>query len=113
MPDYDCDKEQVKVTVYGAVIDNKYTQLLYDYQDIDLEVVFLMDRVQKKQKISGEESRLLRKMKLIEGKAPNLYLSAGVSQILDEKEQYIKRCHASRDSLLIKNKAFDEGYYKN
>lgn len=100
MPDYECDKEQVKVTVYGAVIDNKYTQLLYDYQDIDLEVVFLMDRVQKKQKISGGESRLLRKMKLVEGKVPNLYLSAGVSEILNEKEQYIK------------NKAFDDEYYK-
>lgn len=65
-----------------------------------MEVVFLMDRVQKKQKISGEESRLLRKMKLIEGKVPNLYLSAGVSEILNEKEQYIK------------NKAFDDDYYK-
>lgn len=100
LPDYECDREQVKVTAYGTVIDNKYTQLLYDYPEIDLEIVYLMDRVQKKLKISGEESRLLRKMNLIEGKMPNLYLSAGVSEILDEKEQYIK------------NKAFDEEYYK-
>ncbi len=100
MPDYVCDKDQVKVTVYGTVIDTKYTQLLYDYPDIDLEVVFLMDRVQKKLKITGEESRMLRKLKLIEGKMPNLYLSAGVAQVLDEKEQYIK------------NKAFDDDYYR-
>lgn len=100
MPDYECDKDQVKVTVYGTVIDTKYTQLLYDYSDIDLEVVFLMDRVQKKLRITGDESRLLRRMKLIEGKITNLYLSAGVSEVLDEKEQYIK------------NKAFDDEYYK-
>ena len=30
---------------------------------------------------------MLRKIKLIEGKVPNLYLSAGVSEILNEKEQ--------------------------
>ena len=60
----------------------------------------MMDRVQKKLKITGEESRLFRKMKLIEGKMPNLYLSAGVSEILNEKEQYIQ------------NKAFDDDYYK-
>ncbi|MCC8044815.1 MAG: putative DNA binding domain-containing protein [Clostridiales bacterium] len=100
MPDYDIMHDQVRVTVYGSIIDEKYTHLLYDIPDLDLETVFLMDRVQKKLKITGEESRLLRKMKLIEGKMPNLYLSAGVAESLDEKEQYIK------------NRAFNDEYYK-
>ena len=100
MSDYEFTKDQVQVTVYGTIIDSKYTQLLYDYPDIDLGIVFLMDRVQKKLKITGTESRRLRKMNLIEGRMPKLYLSAGVSEALDEKEQYIK------------NKAFDDEYYK-
>ena len=101
MPDYETDHNQVKVTVYGKVLDINYTRLLFDNPNFDLNMVFLLDSVQKGAKLTAEESRQLRKMGLIEGKMPNMFLSSGVAKMLDEKERYIK------------NKAFDDQYYKD
>lgn len=101
MPDYETEHNQVKVTVYGKVLDINYTRLLFDNPGFDLNVVFLLDAIQKGAKVTMEESRELRKKGLIEGKKPNLFLSAGIAKILDEKERYIK------------NKAFDDQYYKD
>lgn len=101
MPDYETDHYQVKVTVYGKIMDINYTRLLFDNPDIDLNIVFLMDTVQKGANITVDECKQLRKMGLIEGKMPNLFLSSGVAKMLDEKERYIK------------NKAFDDQYYKD
>lgn len=101
MPDYDISENQVSVTVYGKVLDINYTRLLFDNPNFDLNTVFLLDQVQKGKRISAEESRKLRKMKLIEGKMPNLYLASNVASLLDEQDRYIK------------NKAFDDQYYKD
>ena len=101
MPDYETDHHQVRVTVYGKVLDINYTRLLFDNPNIDLNIVFLLDAVQKGVKVTSEESRQLRKMGLVEGKMPGLFLSSGVAKLLDEKERYIK------------NKAFDDQYYKD
>ena len=101
MPDYMMKNGQVNVTVYGKILDINYSRLLFDNPAFDLNTVFLLDQVQKGEKILGDESRRLRKMKLIEGKIPNLYLSSKVASMLDEQDQYIK------------NKAFDDQYYKD
>ena len=101
MPDYDISANQVSVTVYGKVLDINYTRLLFDNPDFDLNTVFLLDQVQKGKRISAEESRKLRKMKLIEGNMPNIYLASNVASLLDEQDRYIK------------NKAFDDQYYKD
>ncbi|MDD2212873.1 MAG: ATP-binding protein [Desulfitobacteriaceae bacterium] len=101
MPDYDITANQVSVTVYGKILDLNYTRLLFDNPDFDINTVFLLDQVQKGKKISGEESRYLRKMRLIEGKMPGIYLSSSVATMIDEKEQYIR------------NRAFDDKYYKD
>lgn len=101
MPDYDFSNNQVGVTVYGKIIDDKYTQLLFRQPDLDLETVYLLDRVQKKLKLSKEAVACLRKHKLIEGRVPNLFISEFVAQEVNEEAQYIK------------NKAFDDKYYKD
>lgn len=101
MPDYDLANNQVGVTVYGKIIDDKYTQLLFRQPDLDLETVYLLDRVQKKLKLSKEAVACLRKYKLVEGRAPNLFISEFVAQDVKEEAQYIK------------NKAFDDKYYKD
>jgi len=101
MPDYTMKNGQVNVTVYGKIIDINYSRSLFANPDFDLNTVFLIDQVQKGEKISGEESRRLRRMKLIEGKTPNFYISSIVASMLDEQDQYIK------------NKAFDDQYYKD
>ena len=51
--------------------------------------------------MSAEAIKYLRKHKLVEGRINNLYLSASVSQAIDDEAGYIK------------NKAFDDQYYKD
>lgn len=101
MPDYDFSVfQQVGVTVYGKVIDENYTKVLFENPDFDLETVFLIDRVQKHKSISKDAIKYLRKLGVVEGKASNLYVSAKVAESIDEKGRYVK------------NKAFDDEAYE-
>ena len=104
MPDYDFTvSNQVGVTVYGKTLDDKYTYILFKHPELDLETVYLLDQVQKGlgKSLSKEAVQHLRKHKLVEGRANNLYLSAGVAQSISEEAQYIK------------NKGFDDQYYRD
>lgn len=102
LPDYDLSqRNRVKVTIYGRVLDEKYTQLLFKNPDMDLETAFLLDRVQKHEHISREEANRLRKKKFIEGRMPNLYIAAPIAKTLGQKTEYVK------------NKGFTDKYYKD
>lgn len=102
LPDYDfSDRQQVKVCVYGKILDENYSQILFRNPDFDLETVFLIDCVQKGIKINKEAIKYLRRLKVIEGKSPNIFLSASIAETIGEKERYVK------------NKAFDDQYYKD
>lgn len=101
LPDYDLsNRQQVKVCVYGKVLDENYSQILFANPDFDLETVFLIDCVQKRIKIDKEAVKHLRKLKVIEGMSPNIFLSASVSETIGEQSQYVK------------NKAFNDQYYR-
>lgn len=101
LPDYDLSAPRlVKVTVYGKVLDMNYTRVLFDNPEYDLTTVYLIDRVQKHEPISKEAVKYLRKLGVIEGKVPNLYISAKIAESIDEKAQYVK------------NKGFDDEAYK-
>lgn len=104
MPDYDLmTANQVSVTVYGKILDERYTYILFEHPELDLETVFLLDQVQKGhgQKLTKEAIALLRKHHLVEGRVNSLFLSAEVSKTIDAGANYIK------------NKAFDDQYYKD
>ena len=104
MPDYDLSSEaQVSVRVYGKILNEQYTYILYNHPELDLETVYLLDQVQKGKgnTLNKDAVALLRKYKLIEGRINSLYLSAEVSQAIDDEAGYIK------------NKAFDDQYYKD
>ena len=101
MPDYDFSVgNQVSVTVYGKVLDENYCKVLFEHPNYDLQTVFLIDQVQKHRKITNEQVKYLRKLNIIEGRIPNIYLSAEVAISLNKKEQYVK------------NKGFDDTFYK-
>ena len=68
--------------------------------DFDIETVFLIDRIQKHKEISKDAVKHLRKLGVIEGKMPNVYISAKIAESIDEKAQYVK------------NKGFDEDAYR-
>lgn len=101
LPDYNLDiPNQVGVLVYGKTIDENYTKVLFENPDFDIETAFLIDRVQKHKPITKEAVKKLRKLGVIEGKMPNIFISARVAESIDDKAQYIK------------NKGFDEEAYR-
>ncbi len=102
MPDYNLSiGNQVGVTVYGKILDDNYTKLLFEHPEFDIQTVFLIDRVQKHRKVTIEQAKYLRKLKIVEGRFPNLYISAEIATNLNKKEQYVK------------NKGFNDEYYQN
>lgn len=104
MPDYDFSvSNQVAVTVYGKILDEKYTYILYNHPDMDLETAYLLDQVQKGngQNLTPNAVKYLRQHNLVEGRVNHLFLSAEVAQSISEEAQYIK------------NKGFDDQYYRD
>ena len=90
MPDYDLNENnRVKVTLYGKVIDEKYSKILFEKTNLDIDKVMLLDRVQKGFEITKNQSDYLRKYNLIEGRYPNIYISSDIAKITGNKEEYV------------------------
>jgi len=101
MPDYDLSEaNRIKVRIAGAVIDEKYTRMLMARADLDLLDVIALDKVQKGKSLSEDEFRSLKAKELIEGRRPNLIVSAAVAAETETKAEYIKK------------RAFDKDHYK-
>ncbi len=94
------ESNQVDLVIYGKLIDENYSRTLIENEDLSIEEVMALDSIQKKRKISKELAQLLRKKKLIEGRYPNLFVSAFIAQATDKRAQYIK------------NRAFDAAHYE-
>lgn len=101
LPDFDLSTpNKITVRISGHIWDEKYTKLLMRKTDLDLKTVVLLDRVQKSLTLNDDEIKHLKKLKLIEGRKPNLFISESIAKITDDKSTYIK------------NKGFDDDYYK-
>ena len=91
LPTYDLDTpNRVKVTLYGQILDKNYTQLLHANGDLDLTIVFLLDKIQKKERISKEDFQYLKKMGLVEGRYPNIFVSYKIADMIGQKTDYVK-----------------------
>ena len=100
LPDYYLQvANEVSVRIYGKILDENYTRLLFWRDDLTLDTVFLLDRIQKKLSIEKEQYRSLRKIGVVEGKAPNVYVSSSIAEIINERAQYTK------------NRAMNNQYY--
>jgi ATP-dependent DNA helicase RecG len=105
LPDYAFDTTEqgfprVEVTVSGAILDVKYTQMLMRRSDLELRQVLLLDKVQKRRSLAVDEVRTLRDAKLIEGRSPNFFVSAKVAAWTGDKARYIR------------NRGLDDHYYR-
>ena len=100
LPTYRISNGQVNVVIDGKILDENYTRLLFSHMDLDLEIVFLLDKIQKKISLTKEEASVLKKRGLIEGRYPNIYVTAEIAEQVDKKQAYIK------------NRAFNNDYYK-
>lgn len=101
LPDYeDSTPIETVFNVYGQEIDENYSKLLIERADLPLEQVIWLDRVQKKHRIADDQSALLRRLKLIEGRKPNFFVAADVADATDTRAAYTR------------NKGLDDHYYK-
>ena len=90
LPEYDLSNNRVKLTIIGKVLDIKYARKLAQIPSLNLKIIMALDKVQKRKTITSEENKTLRKMGLIEGKSPNLYISSVVAQKTNEQGDYMK-----------------------
>jgi ATP-dependent DNA helicase RecG len=91
LPDYDLSTpERVQVAISGRILDERYTQLLMQQPDLSLNEVILLDRIQKGLPINRDEHQQLKKQKLVEGRFPNLIVSASVAKATGETARHIR-----------------------
>lgn len=102
MPDYDLSEPNVtRMTIYGGVLDQAYSEILIQQTTLPLGDILALDRVQKKLPIDVELIKHLRRAGLIEGRKPNLYVSAAVAKTTADKATYI-RMRAQDDDYYAK-----------
>ena len=101
LPEYNLeDSNHVHLVIYGKLIDENYSRILIENQDLSIAEVMALDSVQKKREISKKAIQMLKKKKLIEGRYPNIFVSASIAQATNKRAQYIK------------NRAFDADHYE-
>jgi ATP-dependent DNA helicase RecG len=102
MPDYDVTQpDRVRVSLRGRILDERYTRLLMAQTELALETIILLDKVQKRQRVSADEARRLKAGKLVEGRYPNLLVAGPVAAMAGEKAQHIR------------NRGLDSQYYRD
>lgn len=91
LPTYDLSiANRIRVTVYGKILDKNYTQLLHADTELNMRMVFLLDKVQKQEVISKESFKLLKRQGLVEGRYPNIFVSFKVADLVGQKAAYIR-----------------------
>jgi ATP-dependent DNA helicase RecG len=102
LPDYDlAEPNRVIVKIRGEVLDERYTRLLMERTDLDLWSVILLDKVQKRVRISQSEHKILKKLRVVEGRYPNLFVSSRIAAATGDKARHIL------------NRGLDKKYYQD
>ena len=100
LPDYDLtDPKRVAVAIRGEILDERYCRLLMERTDLSLEEVILLDKVQKKVRVSRDEHQRLKKEGLVEGRYPSLFVAAEVAKAAGGAGRHIRE------------RGFDKQYY--
>lgn len=101
MPDYEIDneKKEVAVRIYGNAINERYTKLLKDNDNLTLHDCISLDAIQKGHRIDEEIAQDLLKRGLIEGEAPNYTISLVVAKASRQLPGYTRVRGLERDKL--------------
>lgn len=102
MPDYDIDNEHrtVGVTIYGKMIDEKYTELLKHDSSLTLKECIWLNAVQKHRPITKDAAKILQDKKLVEGKYPHFTISLSVSKLTNQLGHYTKERGLAKDAII-------------
>ena len=113
MPDYEIDNEHrsVGVTIYGKMIDEKYTDLLKRDTSLTLKECVWLDAVQKHYPITKVAARHLHEKGLLEGRPPHYTISLSVAKMTRQVGHYTKVNGLARNSIkkLTLQLAFNAG----
>ena len=91
LPTYNLESvDRVIVTIYGKILDKNNTQLLHAHGDLNMQTVFLLDKVQKHETISKDSFKQLKKDGLVEGRYPNMFVSFKVANAVGKKAEYVR-----------------------
>ena len=91
MPDFDLNTpDAMHMTVHGRVIDPAYTRLLMQKTNLPMADILALDRVQKHLPLDDTILRRLRRDGLVEGRKPNLHVSATMAKATASKADYIR-----------------------
>jgi len=104
LPDYNFEDNKVKVTITGKILDENFAKILIKNFNLGLDEIILLDKVQKHKEISENEFKHLKKLKCIEGRRPNIYLSYDVIESTNDeglKAEYLA------------NRSFDDSHFKD
>lgn len=91
LPTYDLSNDSVKVEIFGKVLDINYAKILAKNIGLSLNDIILLDNVQKKKTIEIEVAKRLRKLGYIEGRYPNIYISAMVAEKTGAIGEYLDK----------------------
>ena len=90
MPEYDLSNQEVLMTLWGKILDPRYTRLLIRETMLPLNEIILLDKLQKNKRIQKSEAEHLRKRKLIEGRFPNVFPASEIALKGDKIEEYLE-----------------------
>jgi ATP-dependent DNA helicase RecG len=91
MPDYDLSEpSMVRITIHGQIVDPAYSRLLMQKSNLALSDILALDRVQKRLPVDDATTTRLRRAGLIEGRKPNIHLSAVVAKATAREAEYIR-----------------------
>lgn len=100
LPDYGkSSANSVVLEIFGHTLDENYSLLLLEKQDLAIATVILLDRVQKRLSISDGAAAHLRRKGLIEGRKPNFFLSANVASSTNEQVAYTRNKGLEKERL--------------
>lgn len=91
LPTYDLsDPNRVEVTIYGKSINESYSRLLYARPDLPMDVVYLLDKVQKHEEVTREQAARLHELKLVEGRYPQLSITNSLAAETGQEVTYTR-----------------------
>ena len=90
LPDYrQSTREKVVLEIYGHYIDENYSKLLIERKDgLSLTEVILLDKIQKREPVTDEAIKLLKKKDLIEGRKGRYFISVEIAAVTNQKTDY-------------------------
>jgi ATP-dependent DNA helicase RecG len=106
LPDFtldalDANHPRVEVVIPGQIMDAKYTHALMKRSELELGQVLLLDKVQKGRSISKEDADTLKRLRLIEGRFPRVFVSGKIAAATGGQAQHIRK------------RGFDNRYYRD